>query len=53
MKREKVCLNRKVKTILKKVELKSDCLVPDIKPRRICKASKIAGYIEKRLLDSF
>lgn len=32
MKKEKVCLNRKVKTILKKVELKSDCLVPDIKP---------------------
>ena len=32
MKKEKVCLNRKVKTILKKVELKSDILVPDIKP---------------------
>lgn len=32
MKKEKVCLNRKVKTILKKVELKTDCLVPDIKP---------------------
>ena len=32
MKKEKICLNRKVKTILKKVELKSDCLVPDIKP---------------------
>ena len=32
MKKEKVCLNRKVKTILKKLELKSDILVPDIKP---------------------
>lgn len=32
MKKEKICLNRKIKTILKKVELKSDCLVPDIKP---------------------
>ena len=32
MKIEKICLNRKVKTILKKVELKTDCLVPDIKP---------------------
>lgn len=32
MKKEKICLNRKVKTILKKVELKTDCLVPDIKP---------------------
>ena len=31
MKKEKVCLNRKVKTILKKLELKSDILVPDIK----------------------
>lgn len=32
MKKDKVCLNRKVKTILKKVEIKSDILVPDIKP---------------------
>ena len=30
--KEKICLNKKLKTILKKVEIKNDYLVPDIKP---------------------
>lgn len=30
--KEKICVNRKVKTILKKVEITNDILVPDIKP---------------------
>ena len=52
MKKEKVCINKNIKTILKKVEIKEDVLIPDIKPDIVNVISTSENvYISKETIE--
>ena len=52
MKKEKVCINKNIKTILKKVEIKEGVLIPDIKPDIVNVISTSENvYISKEIVE--